>query len=81
MILVREPDAAAGWRFATVRAGNAVKAMLTGNWRQKFHYRTVKEWTTCFTRLGFDVDVRDTGGGTPFANVLFVLTGSARESA
>ncbi len=81
MILIREADAAAGWRFVAVRAGNAVKAMLTGNWQQTFHFRTAREWTACFTRLGFHVDVLGTGEGTPFANRLFVLTGSARESA
>ena len=81
MILIREPDAGAGWRFLAVRAGNTAKAVLTGNWRQTFHYRTVEEWTVCFARLGFRVDVRGTGEGTPFANVLFVLTGRARESA
>lgn len=81
MILIREPDAAAGWRFSAVRAGNMVKAMLTGNWRQRFHFRTAKEWTACFARLGFRVEVRGTGKGTPFANVLFVLTGRERESA
>ena len=81
MILIREPDAGAGWRFLAVRAGNTAKAVLTGNWRQTFHFRTVEEWTACFARLGFHVDVRGTGEGTPFANVLFVLTGRARESA
>jgi uncharacterized protein (DUF2062 family)/trans-aconitate methyltransferase len=93
MILIREPDAGARWRFAAVRAGNTAKAVLSGNWRQTFHFRTVKEWTACFARLGFHVDVRGAGQGTPFANVLFVLTtlttlttfttltGSARDSA
>ena len=70
MILIREPDAGAGWRFLAVRAGNAAKAVLTGNWRQTFHFRTAEEWTACFSRLGFRVDVRGTGEGTPFANVL-----------
>jgi hypothetical protein len=73
MILIREPDAAAGWRFLAVRAGNTAKAVLTGNWRQTFHFRTVEDWTVCFTRLGFRVDERGAGQGTPFANVLFVL--------
>jgi SAM-dependent methyltransferase len=81
MILIREPDAGSGWRFLAVRAGNTAKAVLTGNWRQTLHFRTVEEWTVCFARLGFRVDVRGTSVGTPFANVLFVLTGRARESA
>ena len=80
-ILVREPDAGSGWRFSAVRAGNAAKALLTGNWRQRFHFRTAEEWTRCFGRLGFRVEVRGTGEGTPFANVLFVLTRSADGSA
>ena len=81
MILVREPDADAGWRFSAVRASNRAKAVLTGNWRQTFHFRTAEEWTACFARLGFRVDARGTGEGTPFANVLFVLTERAREFA
>jgi len=81
MILIREPDAGGGWRFSAVRAGNAAKAIFTGNWRQAFHFRTAQEWTACFSRLGFDVEVRGSGEGTPFANVLFVLTRPARASA
>jgi uncharacterized protein (DUF2062 family) len=80
MILIREADAGAGWRFAAVRAVNTAKAILTGNWGQTFHFRTVEEWMACFARLGFHVDMRTTGEGTPFANVLFVLTGRAHES-
>jgi len=80
MILIREPDAAAGWGFLAVRAGNTAKAVLTGNWRQTFHFRTIEDWTACFTRLGFSVNVRGAGEGTPFANVLFVLTVGAGES-
>jgi uncharacterized protein (DUF2062 family)/SAM-dependent methyltransferase len=80
MMLIREPDAGAGWRFVAVRAVNTAKALLTGNWRQTFHFRTVEEWTACFGRLGFSIEVRDTSEGTIFANVLFVLTGRASES-
>jgi SAM-dependent methyltransferase len=80
-ILVREPDRAAGWSFAAVRAGNSLKAFVTGNWSQRFHYRTTAEWTGLFERLGFEVDRRGTGEGTPFANELFVLTARERASA
>jgi Methyltransferase domain len=79
VLLVREPDAAGGWRFATVRAGNRLKALVTGNWRQRFHFRTADEWTACFERLGFRVERKGADEGTPFANVLFVL--SARDRA
>jgi hypothetical protein len=81
MILIREPDAGSGWRFTAVRAGNRAKALLTGNWRQTFHFRTAKEWTGCLARLGFHVDVRAAGEGTPFANVLFVASKDTKDDA
>jgi uncharacterized protein (DUF2062 family)/trans-aconitate methyltransferase len=74
MILAREADASAGWRFQAVRAGNTAKAVVTGKWRQTFHFRPAQAWADCFARRGFDVTVRGTSDGTPFANVLFVLT-------
>ena len=73
-ILVREVDAAAGWRFTAVRAGNGLKAFLTGNWRQTFDFRTIEEWTACFESLGLQVRTQGAGEGTPFGNVLFALT-------
>jgi hypothetical protein len=54
--------------------GNRFKALAFGHWRQTFHFRTSAEWAALFEHLGFDVSRRDTGDGTPFANVLFVLT-------
>jgi uncharacterized protein (DUF2062 family) len=74
IILVRDADASAGWRFTAVRTGNRLKAFLSGAWRQEFHFRTKLEWIECFARLGLDTDVRPMGDGTPFANVLFRLT-------
>jgi uncharacterized protein (DUF2062 family) len=81
VILVRETDAAAGWRFLAVRAGNRLKAVVTGNWGQTFHFRTAAEWTACFEHLGFRVRRQDANEGTPFANDLFVLSGRDRGSA
>jgi uncharacterized protein (DUF2062 family)/2-polyprenyl-3-methyl-5-hydroxy-6-metoxy-1,4-benzoquinol methylase len=82
VMLVREANAAAGWRFRAVRAGNRLKALLFGNWKQTFHFRTAAGWVRCFEDLGFRVQQRrETGEGTPFANVLFVLTAPARDSA
>ena len=74
VILVREADASAGWRFAGIRAVNRSKAVLLGAWRQEFHFRTKIEWLACFARLGLAADVRPMGEGTPFANVLFRVT-------
>ncbi len=76
MIVVREADASAGWRFAAVRAGNRLKALAIGRWRQRFHFRSTREWLACFERLGFHAEVRPMGVGTPFGNVLFRVTAS-----
>jgi uncharacterized protein (DUF2062 family)/SAM-dependent methyltransferase len=81
VVLVREADAAAGWRFGAVRAGNRLKALAVGQWHQTFHFRTVAGWADAFDRAGFGVHVMSTGEGTPFGNVLFVLTREARGSA
>jgi uncharacterized protein (DUF2062 family) len=78
-ILVREPDASAGWGFTAVRVGNMLKAFAVGNWRQVFHFRSAAEWTSLFERHGFQVEKNATGEGTPFANVLFVLTKRVQE--
>ncbi len=74
VVLVREADARAGWRFTAVRMGNRLKALACGVWRQEFHHRSEAEWRACFTRHGFRADVQNMGQGTPFANVLFRLT-------
>jgi uncharacterized protein (DUF2062 family) len=74
VMLVREADAAAGWRFHAVRAGNRLKALLFGHWRQSFHFRAAHEWVELFERLGYGVEVRGAGDGTPFGNMLLVLT-------
>jgi uncharacterized protein (DUF2062 family)/ubiquinone/menaquinone biosynthesis C-methylase UbiE len=82
VMLVREADAGAGWGFRTVRAGNRLKAVAVGRWRQTFHFRSAAEWTALFQRMGFAVTCHAAGEGTPFANVLFVLRreGSASQA-
>jgi SAM-dependent methyltransferase len=80
MMLVREADASAGPRFHAVNAVNRLKAVFTGRWRQPFHFRTMAGWTACFERLGFSVATRPQGQGTPFANMLFVLSARANAS-
>jgi uncharacterized protein (DUF2062 family) len=82
VVLVREADAAAGWRYTAVRIGNRLKALFVGTWRQHaFCPRTQAEWRACFARHGFDTEVRPMDEGTPFANVLFRLTVSADAAA
>lgn len=73
VILVREADAAAGWRFTTVRFVNRTKAIVFGSWRQRFYFRTTAEWIACFADHGLSASVEPMTS-SPFANVLFHLT-------
>jgi uncharacterized protein (DUF2062 family)/2-polyprenyl-3-methyl-5-hydroxy-6-metoxy-1,4-benzoquinol methylase len=73
VILVREADASAGWRFQAVKIGNRLTALASGAWHQAFAFRTVAEWRECFSRHGLEVEGAPAGAGTPFANHLFRL--------
>ncbi len=73
LIVVREADASAGWRFHAVRFGNRVTAMASGAWHQPFAFRTLEEWRACFSRHGLEVEGAPASAGTPFANHLFRL--------
>jgi uncharacterized protein (DUF2062 family) len=81
VVLVREVDAAGGWRYLAVWAGNRLKAVAFGTWRQSFHARTEHDWRACFDRCGFAVETRPMAGRSPFANVLFRLTVKTAASA
>jgi uncharacterized protein (DUF2062 family) len=73
VILVREADASAGWRFQAVRMGNRLTALTSGAWRQPLAFRTVGEWRECFSQHGLEVESAPASAGTPFANHLFRL--------
>ena len=70
VLLMREADAAAGWRFAAVRLQERFSSLLRGHLRPRFHYRSAAEWQQRLGALGLAVDVRPMGMGTPYANVL-----------
>lgn len=74
IMLIREADAGAGWRFTAVRLGNRLKSLVYGAWRQPFHFRTAAEWQTCLARHGLRAEVRQMSAGTPFGNVLLYVT-------
>ena len=80
ILLVREADAAAGWRFRLVRFGNRITALCRGRLRPRFAFRTAAEWQAELADLGFDVSVAPMGDGTPFANVLLVARRLAPQS-
>jgi hypothetical protein len=73
-LIVREANAAGGWRFRAVAFSNRLKALAFGNWGQRFAFRSVAEWEACFLRLGLRCETCAMAAGTPFANVLFVVT-------
>ena len=82
VVLIREADPAAGWRFTAVRVGNGLKALVFRTRRtQTFNPRTPGRMARllCAPRVP-QRDAAD-GRGTPFANVLFRLTRAADESA
>ena len=81
VLLVREADAAAGWRFRVVLVGNRLKALALRRWRQRFYFRTLTEWRAFFSRHGLEVTSVPNGDGTPFASVLFRLTTAPAVSA
>lgn len=74
VILVREADAGGGWRFASVRFGNRLKALAFGHWGQRFYFRTVDGWLALFADQGLSAATVPNGDGTPFASVLFRIT-------
>jgi SAM-dependent methyltransferase len=53
VILVREADAAMGWRFHLVRSGNFLRALARGRVQRHFYFRTAASWREVFTRAGF----------------------------
>lgn len=77
VIIIREADAGGGWRFRMVALGNRLKALAFGNWRQQWYFRSVAGWETCLARFGMRVETRPMGQGTPFANVVLLITRTA----
>jgi len=70
VLLIRDADAAAGWRFTATRAQERFSALLRRHWSQRFHYRSAREWGDLLKGLGLTVDLQPMGMGTPYANVL-----------
>jgi uncharacterized protein (DUF2062 family)/trans-aconitate methyltransferase len=70
VLLLREADAAAGWRFTATRVQERLSALLRRHWGQRFHYRSAEEWRDLLKGLGLTVDTQPMGMGTPYANVL-----------
>jgi 3-oxoacyl-[acyl-carrier protein] reductase len=72
ILLLREVDAAAGWRFTLVRVGNRLQAAVAGRWRQSLCFRSLDDWRRLLGDLGLQATVVGTGQEGPLANVLIV---------
>jgi uncharacterized protein (DUF2062 family)/trans-aconitate methyltransferase len=70
VLLIRDADAGAGWRFTATRIQERFSSLARGDFRQRFHYRSAAEWRDLLEKLGLTVDVQPMGMGTPYANVL-----------
>jgi uncharacterized protein (DUF2062 family) len=77
VLVLREADAAGGWRFSMVRFGNRLTALMQGHPGRRFHFRTADAWTARLRALGFDVvDVRPSRAGL-FANFVIYARGAS----
>lgn len=72
VLVLREADAAAGWRFQAVRAGNRCKAWWVGTRGCEMHFRSLAAWRAWLEAAGLAVETRPMGMGTPFGNVLLI---------
>jgi uncharacterized protein (DUF2062 family) len=70
LLLIRDADADGGLRFMLTRIAERLAAWCRGEWRQRFHYRSAREWMKLLESQGLAARVRPMSKGTPFANVL-----------
>ena len=73
-LLIREADAAGGLRFQLTRVSERLAALARGDWRRRFHYRSVDGWTDLLARQGFRLRATPVRFGTPFTNFLIDAT-------
>jgi uncharacterized protein (DUF2062 family)/trans-aconitate methyltransferase len=70
LLLIRDADADAGRRFIATRIQERACALARRHWKQRFHYRSAREWRQLLESAGFTVDLQPMGMGTPYGNVL-----------
>ncbi|HEY0666095.1 MAG TPA: class I SAM-dependent methyltransferase [Gallionella sp.] len=74
MLIMRECDAAGGWRFQATRLAEKFCCLGRGQGWYPLHYRPTAEWIGLLQELGFSVETLPMSEGTPFSNVLFRAT-------
>ncbi len=70
LLLLRDADADAGWRFTATRLQERACALARRHWRQRFHYRSQAEWMELLERNGLAPTAEPMAQGTPYGNVL-----------
>jgi uncharacterized protein (DUF2062 family)/2-polyprenyl-3-methyl-5-hydroxy-6-metoxy-1,4-benzoquinol methylase len=78
VLLVREADAGAGWRFHAGCLAEGLRTILRRDWKQLrrgFHYRRQGDWVALLERLGLAPEITPMGMGSPAANILIRATG------
>lgn len=73
-LILREADAAAGWRFAITWLAEWLRGLGRGKPFRRRHYRRAGDWKRLLEGLGFSVEARPMSEGTPFANDLLIAT-------
>ncbi|MDN5869323.1 MAG: DUF2062 domain-containing protein [Nitrococcus sp.] len=74
ILLIREADVDAGWRFTLTRLAERLCAVGRGQWRRRYYYRSIAEWRGLLEGHGMRVTTRPMSAGTPYANVLIQAT-------
>jgi uncharacterized protein (DUF2062 family) len=70
VLILREADAAGGWRFRIIHIGNWLKGLWEGDPGRRFCFRSTSGWTERLEALGLTVRVFPLDERTPFANIL-----------
>jgi hypothetical protein len=80
-LLLRDADAAGGGRFWATRAQERLAALARGDFRQRFRYRSAREWRGMLESRGLVTETAPLSEGTPYANVLVVGRKDATKSS
>ena len=72
VLLLRDADAEGGGRYWATRAQERLAALARGDFRQRFHYRSAREWRRLLEARGLTTETAPLSEGTPYANVLVV---------
>jgi SAM-dependent methyltransferase len=74
VVIVREADAGADWRFSIVRIVNRLSSIVKRRFGQTFNFRRSEDWLITFQRAGFDVEAFPEKSKNLMGNIIFRLT-------